>query len=353
MSIRGTLVKAAVNAKAKVTENTEESIPLDRVNELWHSYSPVEKIVSIGAVDGSLNRKEFLSHILYAVGANSVYFKEEGKEEKLWEDYLVDVGVLKPHEYSDSRLRLYMGILEIKALLKIGNEKKPEILLLDGSLIGNIIRPVTFSFQVDEVIKNSIEQNLFPILKENFSFSKIDSQTLQKTLLENFPREFFPVVAGYLEYLEYLIALETLFKNFLSNIISISKRSSSRVYGFDSVLPDIAIFQKCNLPVGFSKPVEKEITPDIKYNFPRVFSNSFRNKKINIFYVKFKHDIYKVETILSPKTVFDNLSYAIINGYPLPLKLAHDRVKITNRDMETLSLILGENSRTGREGVDI
>ncbi|OMH39991.1 DNA double-strand break repair nuclease NurA [Desulfurobacterium indicum] len=353
MSIKGYLFKAA--AKKKNTINTDiEKLSfqtLEKAKELWKPFRGKKINVSIGAVDGSLNKKEYLGFVVFAAAASSVFFNSDGKEENI-ESYNIDIDILKPLEYSESRVRLFMGILEMKELIKLNRERDPDILLVDGSIIGDIIRPISFTLQIEEKEKDYVEKELFPKLKENFSFTSINAKNFYNEIIKNTAPNRFPVIAGYLEYLEYLLSIEKLLSEAGEKVVAISKRSSSKIYNFDSVMPDIFIFQLANTEPGHSIPVKVTISPEKKYKFPEIFEKSFREREMNIFFAKFRSDIYKIETTMKPEYVISALEKSIINSYPFPLKLAHDSVKIDNHTMEKIISILSIHFRTGREGVD-
>ncbi len=353
MSIKGHLLKAAADKKNTIYTNIEKLSPktLEKVEELWNSFKGKETNASIGAVDGSLNKKEYLGFVVFAVAASSVFFNSDGKEENR-ESYNVDIDILKPLEYSESRVRLFMGILEMKELIKLNREKNPDILLVDGSIIGDIIRPVSFTFQIEEKEKDYVEKELFPKLKENFSLTSINAKDFYNEIIKNTAANRFPVIAGYLEYLEYLLSIEKLLGEAGKKVVAISKRSSSKIYNFDSIMPDIFIFQLANTEPGYSTPVKVTISPEKKYKFPEIFEKSFRERNMNVFFAKFRSDIYKIETTMKPEDVISALEKTIINSYPFPLKLAHDSVKIDNHTMDKIVSILSIHFRTGREGVD-
>ncbi|WP_456465746.1 DNA double-strand break repair nuclease NurA [Desulfurobacterium sp.] len=353
MSIKGYLIELAEKKKNSITTDFE-TISLEAIgkaSELWKEFEGEEIKATIGAVDGSLNKKEFLGFVVFAVAASSVFFNESGKNEER-ESYNIDIDVLKPSEYSDSRIRLFMGILEIKELLKLYKEENPDIMLIDGSIVGDIIRPVSFTFQIEDEEREYVENCLFPELKETFSLNSINSRAFHEKIVKDVKPEKYPVIAGYLEYLEYLLSIEKLLNVAEDRIVAISKRSSSKIYNFNSIMPDIFIFQMADVPSGYSNPVEVEISPEKKYRFPEIFEDSFRKRKINVFFAKFTTDVYKIETNLQPEKVMGALKGTIVRNYPYPLKLAHDSVKIDNHTMEKIISVLSIHFRTGREGVD-
>ncbi|WP_457568707.1 DNA double-strand break repair nuclease NurA [Desulfurobacterium sp.] len=352
MSIKGYLLEVAAKKRNALSPNIE-AVPAEvvkKARDLWHNFEGETSTVSMGAVDGSLNKKEYLGFVVYAVASASVMFDCNGTEKER-ESYNVEIDILKPLEYSEARIRLLMGILEIKELIKLNKEENPELLLIDGSIVGDIIRPVPFFSWIREEDKKFVEEHIFPELKKSFSLNKINAKTFYKEI-SSMPPEAFPIVAGYLEYLEYLLSIKKLFETATDKIVAVSKRSSSRIYNFNSIMPDIFLFQIAGVKPGYSHPIEITISPEKKYQFPEMFEDFFRTKKMNMFFAKFSTDVYKIETTMNPERIMSALMNTIINGYPFPLKLAHDTVKIDNQTMEKIISILAVNFRTGREGVD-
>ncbi|WP_163327558.1 DNA double-strand break repair nuclease NurA [Desulfurobacterium thermolithotrophum] len=350
MGIKKFLIKTAYQKRECLKISRQEIKRFqEAVKEIWIHFNPEPEIPDcISAVDGSRNRKEFAGYILYAVGAGSVFFRKGKLSNE--ENYLVDVDILKPEEYSDARLRILMGILEIKEALKTA--EKVSYVFIDGSIIGSIIRPTVFSYEIEVEIKKEVEK-LFKELVKNFSLSKIDSKNFYSKI-ENFATgKAFPVAAGYLEYLEYLYSLYLLLENFSKKIVAISKRSDSRNYDLDTILPDITVLNYLNLSVGFSKPVSLEIQKEKKFSFPKPFEKELRKFSFKSYFVKLPKGagVYKIETQVEPETLFPILKYFSIRGYPYPLKAIHEKVKITNKDMEDIISILKIKGITGREGL--
>ncbi len=354
MSVKAELIKKAYEAKNRIEKAVNEiGASENEVESIWNNYVPSSKPdLILGAVDGSRNYKEFLGYTVYAIASSSSLFYG-GKIVNGWESYIVDVDILKPQEFSESRLTMLMGIIEAKEAIRAIRDGKTDYILLDGSFIGNVIRPAVFSFELSTAEKEKLHK-MFEELKKYFSTDKISSKSFHEKIYKDFEKRKFPAACGYLEYLEYLYSQSELILNFRDKIISISKTSTSRLYEFESILPDIAVLNKLNLEPGYSKPLTVKMDREIKRGFPEIFEDIFRKLELKVSYVKFREfgNVYKVETALEPERIMDILEPYIVSGYPYPLKKAHDDVKISKDDMETVISILSTKGKTGREGVD-
>jgi len=345
MRIFSSLVEIALLRKEEF--NFEDlSFNRDEILKLWREElpppAPLEK--SLCGVDGSRNKKSFAGYVIYAAGACSVELSP--KEGLCGETFLAELDILKPDEYSDARLRILMGILEAKLALKAAREGKT--VLIDGSLAGAVLRPSVFVYEVSEESKK-VAGELLKELKRDFSLSGIDSKKFYPLIEREFSQEL-PVLAGYLEYLEYLYSLKLLFEEGEGRVISISKRSSSRNYGFDSVLPDITVLYLAKVPRGYSEPVEISLA-EKKFAFPREFEEFFKEKRLKSFFFRIKDGIFKCETQMEAEEALSIITASEVGGYPLPLKEAHSRVKITRKDMEIILKELRHRGATGREAL--
>ncbi len=350
MSIKRFLIETAYRKRGSLKISNEEIKRFqETAKEIWNSFDPQPEIPdSVSAVDGSRNRKEFAGYILYAIGAGSVIFrdgKETGKE-----SYLVDVDILKPEEYSDARLQILMGILEAKEALRSAEDVS--YLFIDGSIIGSVIRPAVFSREIEKEIKEKVEE-LFGELSQNFSLTEINSKRFYRRIEKFATGRDFPVASGYLEYLEYLHSIYLLLQKFSEKIVAISKSSDSRNYALDTVLPDIAVLNYVNLPVGYSKPVDLEIHREKKFKFPQLFEEKLRKFTFKSYFVKLPRgkSVYKVESQIEPEDLFPILKHFAVKGYPYPLKAIHEKVKISKRDMDDIISTLKIRGITGREAL--
>ena len=295
--------------------------------------------------DGSFNKIEFRRFMLYAIGAEClIYDSYELKNVQSCE-----VDILPPYGYNRERLENYMSILEMKTNLKALEEYDIDIMLFDGSILGNIIRPPHFMRGFTKRTKDEIIKAYLPALKEKIEESSSDLSTLRKDLKEDIE----PMI--YLEYLEKLLVIYRLIEK-KRKIVAISKRSTSNRY-FRSNIPDMAIFEEFSNKEGYSKPKYLEISDIVKWKFPTPeLDRLFRGMTFTIFYVRledFKNILkFELPYRLSESGVRKNLEKVkkiSTDGYPYLLKRAHDDVIIRDGDMERISKILGLFERTGRE----
>jgi len=351
MAIKRYLVETALRKreKLKLIEGNFSSLE-EKAWEIWVSELPEESLPdSTLAVDGSRNRKSFAGYVLYTIGAGSVLYRE-GQRVKGGEEFLVDIDLLKPEEYSDTRIRILMGILEFKtALLSCDNVS---YILLDGSVIGAIVRPSVFNQEISPELKGKVEELFWSSLVPNFSLSGVDSSKFYGELRKIASGREFAVVAGYLEYLEYLYSLSRLLERGGNKIISVSKHSDSRNYSLDPLLPDVAVLNSLDLPPGYTKPVKISVTREKKFKFPEKFEEKFRGFEINSFFFRLpKGSVLKVETAVEPERALSILRYYAVRGYPYPLRDVHELVKIKNTDVEFIVELLKHRGITGRESL--
>ncbi|WP_457681441.1 DNA double-strand break repair nuclease NurA [Thermovibrio sp.] len=350
MRIRSYLLEIARRKQGKIKLS---QVPLEKikklVKELWNEGLPKgEAPEKLTAVDGSRNKKEYAGYVVYAVGACSLRYrrKREGAEPER-EEFLVEIDILKPQEYSESRLRTLMGITEVKAALR--SLPEVDILLLDGSIVGDILRPTVFRSEIREEDKEWAFE-LFKELKSSFNLNGINSREFYGEVEKRAQGRDYPVVAGFVEYLEYLYSLYLLLKEGDGKLISVSKKSSSLHYQLDPLLPDIAVLYLANPPKGYSRPYKISLK-EKKFKFPGEFEELLPEKEFWSFYFKVKDGIYKCETNLNPEEALKVLIFYEVNGYPFPLKEVHDRVKITNKDMEEVIRLIKHSGKTGREAL--
>jgi NurA-like 5'-3' nuclease len=355
-SIKWFLLKLANERKGFSVFDKEglESLK-EKVRNIWIPELPEEKVPDkAGGVDGSRIRISYAGYLVYALGAASVVF-EGAKEVKFEVDG--DIDILSPKEFSDSRLRILMGIVEYKRALSILPEVS--VLFLDGSIAGALLRPSVFVYQsaLMEDVKSYIN-GLFEELKKSYTLRGINSKRFYGEISKKFKGEDFAFACGYLEYLEYLHTLYLLLKeadSLRKTVISVSKTSDSRVYDLHPISSDIAVLSHVNPPSGYSRPVTFSLEKEEKFKFPVSFDSLLRKFSFSEFFLKLREGkgIYKIET--SPPSKFAEavsyLRYYGTEGYNYLLKVAHERVKISSHDMETIIKVMNFKGVTGREAL--
>ncbi len=352
MTIKGILLEIASRKRGALSVSPQDVERAKRkISKVWNSNLPEALPPKLAAgVDGSRNKKVYAGYVVYALGVASLVFEKERRKDSVING---DVDILKPEEYSDSRLRNLMGILEYKGALS--TLPKTELLFLDGSIVGALVRPNVFLYEVKGEVKKFVEE-LFEELKGKFSSDKIDSKDFYPEISKKYSGEDFVVACGYLEYLEYLLTIYRLLELSVrdgKSIVSISKRSNSRLYRLDTVLPDIAVLNFLQPPPGYSEPFEFSIEEEKKFQFPGEFDEALRRFKFKTFFLKMKEGIYKVE-LLGNISVEEAISYMMfyeVSGYNYILKEVHERVKITSSDMEDVIRELKFRGVTGREAL--
>ncbi|MHA1728503.1 MAG: DNA double-strand break repair nuclease NurA [Promethearchaeota archaeon] len=348
-----TLNETAARKKEEISKKVnglEENIP--NIKPYWNQMEIKEgqEFKTIAGVDGSSNYREFLSIVLYALGAECII--QNGKMSSIIRKN--DIDILQPYRYTRDRIRFYMTIFELKAGLKALKNDKIDYILFDGSILGNIIRPVPFGINLESNIRQKLIREYVPKLQNRIKGGEIEISSLhfQKSLKNDFGNDAVkPFV--YLEYLENLITIKSLLK-YKEKIIGISKTSKQDDY-FKLNIPDIAIFNLFNKYTGYSKPISKEITVLVKREFP-ILDRFFRQQRFKIFYARlkdrnnvFKFEIPRIITNNEIKTVLSDIKKYCVNGYPFQLIKAHKDIIIRHRDMDLLIKQFGLTERTGRE----
>ena len=258
---------------------------------------------SIAAGDGSLSKKKYIGFYFYAVASESLIYNGE-----LNSINKVEIDTTPYQKFIDDKLRNKMSLFEFETAIRTIKEYNPDYYMLDGSLLGDLIRP-------------------FPFDKDN-RLSK--DENIQK-----------------------LIAIRKLL-DYNKKIISISKTSSKNTI-FEAKMPDIAIFDKYTSGEGFAKPFYKELNREMKHEFP-IENEFFRSLKFTIFYLRLEDqkNIIKVELpykcdIGHVRKIISVLKRDAVEGYPYLLKKAHNDVVIKNKNIDELAKIVGLYEKSGRE----
>lgn len=322
---------------------------VEKVKEFWVSYSPSQDITftTICGIDGSMNYREFKGFALYAVSAEGVVFNNS----LIHEERMCDIDVLYPYYKVSERVRLYMSTLEIMIALKTLD--KVNLLLLDGSILSNILRQAPNPTpKVLEVVEKYFDitsnETLYDIKLIKYSF-------------ENELNSDYEIAEALytLEYIRFLTLLTKLIQNAKSKIVAIAKNSQSTLY-FKDVKPDILIFEKLTKEVGYSKPLVRRLSDMIPYYkklIRRKFIHIFANIDFTIFYARLHRNgpVLKFEipcklSNLELKKILDIVSFYSVDGYPYPLRKAHEDTDIKDKEFENLiRLFKLYEEKTGRE----
>ena len=281
------LYTEAIKKKGLIKEDVEDIFDskLD-VESKWND----EKIISsdldlvLAAGDGSFNKKKFIGFNFYAVGAESLIYNPKNPNSRLQTVETAELGIIPHQKFVDDRLRNMMNIFEIKTSLKSFNNNDIDYYMVDGSILGDLIRPVPIEKNVtltyDSSILKKIEEKLLNEVKsDELNISSFKFKEEFKDLFNNKKTDENTLIS-FLENLERLLCLKHLFK-YQKNLISISKTSTSTDI-FHANVPDIAIFDKFTRNEGFSKPYYKKVTNEVKRDFP-ISNIYFRNLWFTIF----------------------------------------------------------------------
>jgi len=322
----------------------------DAVKKLWIRYVPKPvKGVTIGGVDGSSNFKEFKSFSVIALSAEAVVLGEEIMDKVR----LCDVDVLYPYFRTRERVRVYMLIMEILATLKAC--EKVDLLLLDGSIINNLVRHIPRNLGLaEEILADSSLNSLLE--NEEFNIRNLINYVISRGKnSENY------IIC--IEFLKYLSLLRKLLERSKEKIIAIAKTSQSTLY-FKEPKPDIAIFEKLTRTTGFSKPIIRglhDILASMRSKASSFLVNFFNDVDISIFYFRvvengpvLKAEVPRRITLEDIKEILNVILTYSVMGYPYPLKKAHADSDIKEQDMECILRILSAyDERTGREQHEI
>ena len=355
------LYTEAIRKKGLINEPLEEykETKID-IESKWNEEEiiPNDSNVVLAAGDGSYNKKKYLSFNFYAVAAESLIYNPNDAESKLKTIESAELDIIPHQSFLEDRLRNMMSIFEIKTAIKTFNDYDINYYMDDGSILGDLIRPIP----VEKNISPEYKANIIDQVKEKLE-SEMQSEELNLSSF-NFKEEFKELfedesideyaLITFLESLENLIALKYLLEN-RKKIIAISKTSSSNEI-FHANIPDMAILDGMTRKQGFSEPYHRKVTYRTKHDFP-IENEFFRELWFTIFFARLddNKNIIKIELpyYLDDKEKIREILRVLksnsTEGYPYLLKKAHKDVVISNKDMDKLSKVIGFLEKSGRE----
>lgn len=305
---------------------------------------------SIGAGDGSFNKKKFLGFNFYAVAAESLIF--DGQLKTIEQS---DIDRFPYLPYLDEFLSNYMSIFELKCCLSSLKEYNVDYYLIDGSIYGDLQNPFPKGVETSAKAKKeliSATLNDFEEMVKNPSDKSVYSPKLFNKYFKSYQEYKYPYTL-YLTTIERLVVLKEILKN-PRKMIAISKSSSNNDI-FHSNMPDIAIFDKYTQKEGISKVIRKKVSKDINTTFP-VFDEFFKDLKFTIFYLRLADykNVLKVElpyeaSMAEIEEIATKLKKFSTNGYPYLLKKAHNDVVISDKNIKELINIAKVREKSGRE----
>lgn len=345
------LYTEALRKRGSIQGDIEELIDKEiDIDKYWttEAVKPNDSDIVLAAGDGSFNKKKFLSFYLYAVDAVALIHKP-GDELKSVES--VELDIMGHQNFVDERLRNLMSIFEIKTALKALSKENIDYYMDDGSILGDLIRPIPIEKSITREDKKVIANRLLDEIKTE---DEISSFKFKSEFEDLFKDKDERSLLTYLETIEHLIALKNLL-NYRENIIAISKTSTSDDLIHNPYVPDMAILDKLTRHQGYSKPIYKKVDSEAKREFP-VYNNFFRDLWFTTFFARLEDNknIIKVELpyYADEDRIRDIIAVIKSNatdGYPYLLKKAHNDVVIKSRDIENLSNILEILDKSGRE----
>ena len=141
------LYTEAIEKKNSLNYDVEEFFDnkLD-VADKWISEKiiPSDNNYVLAAGDGSYNKKRFLGFNFYAVGAESLIYNPHDPDSRLKTIESVELDISPHQPFFEDRLRNLMSIFEIKTAIKTFNEYDVDYFMDDGSILGDLIRPIPF-----------------------------------------------------------------------------------------------------------------------------------------------------------------------------------------------------------------
>lgn len=318
----------------------EEWVPKEAVNEAWLPYEGGRaSSIKICGVDGGRNYKEYSDWVVYVVNAEGVIYNGEVAEEPV---KLFDVDVLLPYRYVEERIRTYCEILELKAALKALEERGVDRVLIDGSLVSALIKPL-YAERGRKLA--GIDKFVARLEDVSPSIPKVASKECWPELREGYGRRAGRALS-FLSGVEKLIVLKRVLEAGGARVAFVSKTSRGIDY-FSAPKPDLALFQQFTRGPGYSRPFECRIMDKVKKQFP-VHLDFFRSLELTLFYVRLEEGgpvlKFEVPSALSREEVEELLSEVApysVAGYPYPLSKAHLDVEVSSDEVERVARILG------------
>ncbi|HIH64071.1 MAG: hypothetical protein XD44_0723 [Methanobacteriaceae archaeon 41_258] len=207
--------------------------------EYWFCHEGGDDSLSTAALAAASGVSELSGLRLTAINTEVISDSDE-----IIEGSLLDV--LKPHAGLKDRVRNLKAICEFRNSINAVNELKPDLLLMNGSLMGTVLRPVKYDGILGTDVKTWIRKNCLKKITNSTDELSIHSRSFDGILRDTF-RSYKPVV--YLEGIEGLISIWKLLRK-TKDIIAVSRRSTMSDIFED--MPDITVFN--DLTQGWAIP---------------------------------------------------------------------------------------------------
>lgn len=335
---------------SRTLEETRKAIEevVDGIKDkwVWKELPEPTKCKAYG-VDGSRGVERRSGVIVYAVSGVAV-----------GDDVIEmhDVTTVKTYKHVDERIRLHMGLMELRAGAMV---EDADLILMDGTLSGDVIRPpayassdgtyerLTDTYDLDNLIQDFVEvlnDCWWNELEKDIKAGRVQRQTLlsRSPYFDKFEKGYKVGAEGdadnlrvLLEYIEHLHALDRLLAK--ENVVSVAKTfytsELTDLPGLtDAPILDMLAVEQFGeekvayIPFDYRK-IDKRI-PEIAKRFKNIRSIFDR---LNAAFIRFTDygNIYLVE---ANRKIDDELVSMLLglegDGYLIPLALAHEFAKI-------------------------
>lgn len=308
---------------------------------------------SIGAGDGSFNKRKFLTTNFCAVGAESIIY--DGEIKKIDDSDIFDISHVT---FLDELLGNYMSIYELKCALRAIKEYDVDYYMIDGSILGDLQNAFPRGSKLPSKLKENLDDSLFDEFDQRLKLQKyglVFPQIRDSLKLVELPKnEDANKIEEYnlhLASIEKFLLLKEILQ-YKKRIIAISKTSSDNEL-FHWNIPDIAFLDKFTEKQGMTIIKHRKVHEKASFPFGNDF---FKNLTFTVFYVRLQNNknVLKVELPYkaTKEDVFEiirKINVLSVQGYPYLLNKAHNDVVITDRNMKELMKIAKIYETTNRE----
>lgn len=319
-ALRGRMLKSS--AESRLQE-------LPDVSEYWIRHESMDDSLSTAAAEGGSGFKEFSGLILAAI--NTAVLSDSGE---IVEGSFLDI--LGPQSGIRERVRNLTAICEFKNSIIAMEDLQPDLLILDGSLIGTILRPVKYDGVLGNDVKGWIRSHCLREVAASMDGVHVHSRSMEDTIRDALRSER-PVV--YLEGIERMVSIWKLLKK-TRDIVAVSERSTmSDIFGDMS---DLSVFNTLTAGPGHSVPVHRELS-GLKGRFP-VLDAFFSSLEFTVFYARLEENgrVLKFEVPRRLGTAeigeyLEGLRASSADGYPHILRRVKEDVRITAPEMDIIA----------------
>ncbi|MET1124946.1 MAG: DNA double-strand break repair nuclease NurA [Archaeoglobaceae archaeon] len=304
---------------------------------------PEAKSCELVGVDGSRGMEKLSCVIFYAISAVAV-----GRDVL----EMHDVGIVKPHVHVEDRIRLRMHTAEFR----IASFSEADLVLLDGTLSGAIVRPPAYVERISvEELRRSYE--LEGIVEDFVSFldewvreleDEVRRGEAKRTLtaadavVENFERGYRrgesrrEDLTIFLEYVEYLHALDRLLRKPVAFVAKNFYTTRLSKAGDALALELFAIERLRRQAEGYVACFEKP-----RKAIPSPLAEKFRNVAragIHSAYVRLSEgsNLILVESPRGVEEAIAAIRSVEVDGYPIQLIHAHRYARIRKKELKAM-----------------